>query len=407
MTIEQKTQRYNEALERAKKLYEQGTITEILSYVFPELKESEDERIRKYLISFVKLNSGVNLPPEDAEQILAWLEKQGKQKPTDKLEPKFHEGEWIVWKDKCYKVNYNGCGYELVDQDGLRTSLEYGTIDENAHLWDVTTDAKDGDMLCYKDEISLYKHDIKNCTKQETTFGGFVYHCCYDGKRFIMDSLYSLTEQDKIDIHPATKEQCDTLMKAIADARYTFDFDKKVLKKIKQEPTDNDIKEALRTEYEKGRADAIAEMQKPVDCIDCTNSKGCINCEDGNMKETLVQKTAWSEEDEEELDIAVSTLKEAGQHDSAKWLKSLKDRRTWEPSDEEMKTLLRTEYEKGMADAIAEMQVAWSEEDEKILNEIFSVAARASLRKSTLFGKSYDYIKWQNWLKSLKERIEG
>ena len=44
----------------------------------------------------------------------------------------------------------------------------------------------------------------------------------------------------------------------------------------------------------------------------------------------------------------------------------------------------------------------WSEEDEKTLNEIFSVAARASLRKSTLFGKSYDYIKWQNWLKSLR-----
>ena len=49
----------------------------------------------------------------------------------------------------------------------------------------------------------------------------------------------------------------------------------------------------------------------------------------------------------------------------------------------------------------------WSEEDEKTLNEIFSVAARASLRKSTLFGKSYDYIKWQNWLKSLKERMGG
>jgi hypothetical protein len=47
----------------------------------------------------------------------------------------------------------------------------------------------------------------------------------------------------------------------------------------------------------------------------------------------------------------------------------------------------------------------WSEEDEKTLNEIFSVAARASLRKSTLFGKSYDYIKWQNWLKSLRGRV--
>ena len=47
---------YKDALERAKKLYEQGTITESLSYVFPELKESEDERIRKVLIDLVKCN---------------------------------------------------------------------------------------------------------------------------------------------------------------------------------------------------------------------------------------------------------------------------------------------------------------------------------------------------------------
>lgn len=56
--------------------------------------------------------------------------------PADKVEPKFHKGEWIVWKNKCYKVNYNGCGYELIDQNGLSTWLEYGTVDENAHLWE-------------------------------------------------------------------------------------------------------------------------------------------------------------------------------------------------------------------------------------------------------------------------------
>jgi len=44
LSIEQKVQRYDEALKRAKKLYEQGTITESLSYVFPELKEREDYR---------------------------------------------------------------------------------------------------------------------------------------------------------------------------------------------------------------------------------------------------------------------------------------------------------------------------------------------------------------------------
>lgn len=76
---------YDEALERAKKLYEQGTITESLSYVFPELKESEDERIRKaikQMYSFLPNNpeyiGGVRI-----KEIFAWLEKQG-EKPQGK-----------------------------------------------------------------------------------------------------------------------------------------------------------------------------------------------------------------------------------------------------------------------------------------------------------------------------------
>lgn len=32
--------------------------------------------------------------------------KRGEKKPT------FKNGQCIVWKDKCYKVNYNGCGYD-------------------------------------------------------------------------------------------------------------------------------------------------------------------------------------------------------------------------------------------------------------------------------------------------------
>jgi len=84
LSIEQKAQRYDEAIERAKNTIEVNqtipNIVECVESLFPELKESEDERIRKYLTSFVELNSGVNLPPEDAKKILAWLKKQGKQK---------------------------------------------------------------------------------------------------------------------------------------------------------------------------------------------------------------------------------------------------------------------------------------------------------------------------------------
>lgn len=68
------------------------------------------------------------------------------------------------------------------------------------------------------------------------------------------------------------------------------------------------------------------------------------------------------------------------------------------PTDEEMKTILRTEYEKGRADAIAEMQKEWNEDDEKRLQSCINI-----LKAKSLMGK----VDTANtmWLKSLKERI--
>ena len=159
------------------------------------------------------------------------------EKSADKVEPKFKVSDWIVYNrnESSKEIFYI---YDIRDgryyfNDNIHLSWSIKECDEKCHLWTIE-DAKDGDVLVYKDEISLYKHGIKNCTKQETTFGGFVYHCCYDGKRFIINSLYSLTEQDKMDIHLATKEQRDLLFQKMKKAGYEFDFEKKELKTIEQ-----------------------------------------------------------------------------------------------------------------------------------------------------------------------------
>lgn len=153
-------------------------------------------------------------------------------KTLEKLvEPRFNVGDWVVFitSKSVYKVEKKE-NYEYTLRHILGGSMCLPFSNEKLIIEWTIEDAKDGDVICYRDEISLYKHDIKNCTKQETTFGGFVYYCCYDGKRFITDSLYMLTKQDEIDIHPATKEQRDALMKAMNDAGYEWDADKKELK---------------------------------------------------------------------------------------------------------------------------------------------------------------------------------
>ena len=265
--------KYNELVGKIKKAYlnaQTNSTKAVLEDILPELKEGEDERIRKTLIEYF------NAYPKDyygelkKSHILAWLEKQesvgeivercktswynegkiqgqieglsdeekyqqgwhdalekqGEQKPADKTKPKFHEGQWIVWQDKCYKVNYNGCGYELVDQNGLSTSLEYGTVDENAHIWDITKDARVGDVLASKDKSNIL---IFRNLDTSTSFSSY-YNTAGKGELGWSNECFI----------PATKEQRNQLEKAMVNAGYTFDFEKKELKKIEQKSADKD-----------------------------------------------------------------------------------------------------------------------------------------------------------------------
>ena len=81
MTQEEKARAYDEALERARALRQEAIDKEYaIDYVkdyeaiFPELKESEDERIRKKIIENVRLSGGYT--DEEIDEMISWLEKQ-------------------------------------------------------------------------------------------------------------------------------------------------------------------------------------------------------------------------------------------------------------------------------------------------------------------------------------------
>lgn len=78
-----------EAIEIVKKNWPEGRhqIKAALEFLVPELKESEDERIRKELIDHCIQGSKqrtIVSHKEDYKRWLAWLEKQKEQKPGDK-----------------------------------------------------------------------------------------------------------------------------------------------------------------------------------------------------------------------------------------------------------------------------------------------------------------------------------
>lgn len=81
LSIQEKATRYDEALKEAVIAHkdEDRHLKATLERIFPELKESEDERISGNIIATIHLYYGEPLEDE-AKEMIAWLEKQGEQK---------------------------------------------------------------------------------------------------------------------------------------------------------------------------------------------------------------------------------------------------------------------------------------------------------------------------------------
>lgn len=126
LSIEEKAQAYDEAIERARKLKEnpQSVFNEyspkegdtICDYIFPELKEeSEDEKVRKALVDLVKCNerSGYTLLNNvSTSSMLAWLQKQGERKTWSEEDEHRIELLEALCEDKFLESVPNSTMYE-------------------------------------------------------------------------------------------------------------------------------------------------------------------------------------------------------------------------------------------------------------------------------------------------------
>ena len=270
MTEKEKAKAYDEAIERAKKL---GITEEI----FPELKESEDEEIRKEIISILR-NAYWTSNRNRFNKLVAWLEKQGEQKPTlpkwkykkdntpllrdsiilnkyggvakspsgaivsdawvldydelaklpkeEKIEPKFKVGDWITIEKPCQIIKINDNKNYIVQycDDENTHILSKKFCESHFHLW-TTEEVRDGDILACNEEILLFK--------SYSAQGRISLYCWYNGQtnnfhsKEVIDVLLTTTNK----VCPATKEQRNALMKAMNDAGYEWDAEKKELKK--------------------------------------------------------------------------------------------------------------------------------------------------------------------------------
>ena len=285
LSIEEKAKAYDEAIKYAYYLInercKEGTDGSFhradLQKMFPELCESDDERIRKGLIQYFNDFNLDTFAGLDPKKILAWLEKQGKPveiNPTEfdlrlnrllvqfesltkeelasslsfylnvvkngwpykiekkqgekvdnanKVEPKFKVGDWITDGKALlcitkFEIDY---GYELKAIDGeVLHFVSPDLVEAYYHHWSIQ-DAKDGDVLYSPSHrlIWIYKDNEH-------------YYACvnmnYVTKNVATNGLIIIPN----DACPATKDEQTILFDRMEEAGHEWDVEKKELKDI-------------------------------------------------------------------------------------------------------------------------------------------------------------------------------
>lgn len=185
-----------------------------------------------------------------AKDLLDWLERQDEQKPqgksaleaikegkvdnANKVEPEFKVGDWIMFYGgnpfKILKIEADINGvleYLLLDQNGHDFYFSKAHVDKNVRLWTIQ-DAKDGDVLVHS---SFMFDDFIFIYNNTSILQAYCYYS-NERNRFIIEDRGHHCPWNMQEVTPATKEQRDTLIKAMKESGYEWDAEKKELKKL-------------------------------------------------------------------------------------------------------------------------------------------------------------------------------
>lgn len=230
-----------EAMKILKDFYDKSALFSIrtaLDTIIPELKENEDEKIRKDIKQhFLHLDDSF----PDKAKWLTWLENHS-DKPQGKssleaineekvdnankivVKPKFKVDDWIV----NTITNDVEQIIDITNNEYICTGLLIVSF-ENQHLLKKWTlqDAKDGDILVSKSN-QPFIYNGKMDAQTIGSYGGVL----SDGTVFVC-GFDDCNWTDIRFIYPATKEKCDLLFSKMKEAGYKWDMEKKELKKLK------------------------------------------------------------------------------------------------------------------------------------------------------------------------------
>ena len=343
LTIEQKAKAYDEAYKKVAIRFGSNVADEI----FPELAESDDERIRKELIEFVKSRLA-GFP--QCERFIAWLEKMGEHlkfcktiQIGDKV-TKNEDGVLVNMSqlDRIAKPRKKKSESWLEKQGEINpysgTSFEY-----NGHTWGMC--ARDNGV-----EI-LFDSELKAFLSSEKSF------------------IYPIHPQPEL----APKSALEAIKEEKVDNRNYINSIDKIEPKFNVEDKVYNIKDGFEC--------TIESIDDTTYYCDTTN----FDIKDQDNWKLVEQKPAWSEEDTDMFGSILATL-------------SMCMNNTQIPTDN--RKIIKKEYEwfNKLYDRCLPKQ-EWSEEDEKNYDISLKILC-ASNKSEKLINNLYD------WFKSLKDRVQ-
>ena len=355
-------EKYENLIEQLKKAKEEHggyTFSSVIDKIVPELKESEDEKIRKEIIAVFKGKISYT-SEEDIKKYIAWLEKKSETRSTDKVEPKFKVDDWCIDNEddtifQIVKVLDNTYTYKT--NDGEEYSCTHYSLENDTRLWTIQ-DAKDGDVLAAYECYVIFKEIDDLNIKCYCT-----YHCM-NNPMFFVNTL-----QNKTAFHPATKEQRDLLFQKMKEAGYEWDAEKKELKEIKQDPTDN-----VEPKFKVG--DIISDGISEVEIVSIDKNMYNVTIGDIENDAHICNWVVYFKDQEKWKLVEYKSYNEENK-------KHPQPKQEWNEEDEEILKELVEEV-KDQLDSVPSPD-CMDKEDEKVLKQL---------------------NKWMNWLKSLKDRVQ-
>jgi len=218
-------QKYKEALERMKS-WARGEHPEYFTeaqkaaeFVFPELKESEDERMRKELLDYLHTRQVIEGLTDTKVKMdwITWIEKQKAKEDLDRMAPIYEdkesfesalEGAWELYNnsgartvDSC-EDNYVECAYAK----GFREGFLFGLKRHESVLPNVKEEQKPTDKVNPKFRVGDVMRTLQEADDNITSglpvvvfVGNEYYHCT--------NELIAIKDQDDYEYPPMNRMQ--------------------------------------------------------------------------------------------------------------------------------------------------------------------------------------------------------